>query len=306
LKSPTGLVWVLGRIYCTGTPEDYTQVHSLQDQFSVMPLSAYGKQYVPPTAKVDASVDTKTGVREQVLAMNLDDYFAYLARLMKTNPPSAEDGTAVAEMAHIGLIPGQDFDPNKQNAYGHDVFKDVPRQALMRMMKRVSEQQPVNGWLVFGSNVGDWGPDYLLRSTTAMLGPGWNRPEDAVYPVSEKDTSGNEYNGAQYKYVLHFDKGELPPVKGFWSFTVYDEQKFLAANPLNRYTVSQHDKFTINPDGSIDFYLQADSPGKAKEANWLPTPKAKFSVMMRLYWPSETPPSILNGSWKPPAIKITQ
>ena len=74
-------------------------------------------------------------------------------------------------------------------------------------------------------------------------------------------------------------------------------------NPLNRYTLSQRNKFVTNPDGSVDLYLQADSPGKAKEANWLPTPKAKFVPMMRLYWPKETPPSIIDGTWSPPPIK---
>ena len=172
------------------------------------------------------------------------------------------------------------------------------------MAERVKTQQPINGWVVFGSNVGDWGTDYLLRGTTAMLGPGWNLPEDAVYPLSLKDRNGNDYNGADHKYALHFDKGQFPPVKGFWSLTIYDQDNFLAANPLNRYTLSQRDKFVTNHDGSVDLYLQSDSPGKAKEANWLPAPKGKFGVMIRLYWPKETPPSIIDGTWKPPAIKV--
>lgn len=86
---------------------------------------------------------------------------------------------------------------------------------------------------------------------------------------------------------------------------MYDEERFLAANPLNRYMLSQRDKFVTNPDGSVDLFLQTD-PGKAKEANWLPTPKAKFAVMMRLYIPTDKPPSILDGTWKPPAIKVVQ
>ena len=96
----------------------------------------------------------------------------------------------------------------------------------------------MNGWVVFGSDVGNWGTDYLLRATAAWLGPGWNLPVDAVYPVSQKDANGNDYSGADHKYVLRFDKGQFPPVKGFWSLTLYDELTFLAADPLNRYTVS--------------------------------------------------------------------
>lgn len=124
--------------------------------------------------------------------------------------------------------------------------------------------------------------------------------------LSQKDANGNDYNGADHKYVLHFDKGQFPPVKGFWSLTMYDEHNFLAANSLNRYTLSQRDKFVTNPDGSVDLYLQADSPGKAKEDNWLPAPKANFGVMLRLYWPTDTPPSILDDTWEPTAIKLVQ
>ena len=305
-RSPTGLVWILGRIYCTGTQEDYSKVHALQDKFSVAPLSSYGKPYTPRPAMVDANVDMKTPTVAQVQALSVNDYFSDLAKLLKTNPPAAQDAPIVARMAKIGLVPGQDFDPGKLSAFDKEALNRVPKLGLMKMLGRVKEQQPINGWLVFGSNVGNWGTDYLLRATTAWLGPGWNLPADAVYPLSQKDANGNDYNGADHKYVLHFDKGQFPPVKGFWSLTMYDEHNFLAANSLNRYTLSQRDKFVSNPDGSVDLYLQADSPGKAKEPNWLPAPKAKFGVMLRLYWPTDTPPSILDGTWKPPAIKLVQ
>ncbi|HKV77647.1 MAG TPA: DUF1254 domain-containing protein [Candidatus Sulfotelmatobacter sp.] len=304
-KSPTGLVWILGRIYCAGTQEDYAKVHALQDRFSVVPLSSYGKPYNPPPAEVDTNLDMKTPTPAQIQALSLNDYFSYLAKLLKTNPPAAQDNRILARMAKIGLVPGHDFDASKLS-FDKEALNAVPKSAVMKMLKRVQEQQPTNGWLIFGSNVAKWDTDYLLRATTAWLGPGWNLPADAVYPLSQKDANGNDYNGAEHKYVLRFDKGEFPPVKGFWSLTVYDENNFLAANPLHRYTLSQRDKFVTNPDGSVDLYLQADSPGKAKEANWLPAPKSKFGVMLRLYWPTDTPPSIIDGTWKPPAIKVVQ
>jgi len=95
----------------------------------------------------------------------------------------------------------------------------------------------------------------------------------------------------------------LPPVNGFWSVTLYDKEFFFVPNSINRYNVSQRDKFTFNEDGSVDFYIQADSPGAEKESNWLPAPKGEFILMMRLYWPKEIPPSILDGSWTPPPVK---
>lgn len=304
-KSPTALVWIVGRIYCTGTPEDYANVHALQDQFSAVPLSSYGKPYTPPPGEVDSSVDVITPVNAQVEAMSVTDYFTYLAKLMKTNPPTAADAPIVARMARIGLVPGQDFDPSIVRTFDSESMKAVPKLAMAKMFQRFKMEKSTNGWLYF-HGVGNYGTDYLLRATANMLGPGWNPMKDAVYPSSERDANGDEYDGAKHNYVLHFDKGQLPPVNGFWSLTMYDDKYFFVPNPLNRFTLSQRDTLVTNKDGSVDMYLQADTPGKAKEANWLPAPKAKFVLMMRLYWPKETPPSILDGTWKVPPVKMVK
>src|SRR5690349_13134040 len=109
-KSPTNIVWLLGRIYCTGTPEDYAAVHKLQDECKLVPLSAYGKAYTPPPGKVDPSIDMKTAVREQVNRMDAVSYFKLLCELMKANPPYAADAPQLAKFARIGIVPGQDFD----------------------------------------------------------------------------------------------------------------------------------------------------------------------------------------------------
>ena len=102
---------------------------------------------------------------------------------------------------------------------------------------------------------------------------------------------------------MHFDKGQMPPIDGFWSLTMYDSQFFFVANPLNRYTLSQRNEFKKNADGSVDLYIQHDSPDKGKESNWLPAPADTFKLMMRLYWPKESPPSLLDRTWKVPAVK---
>ena len=301
VKSATGMVWVLGRIYCTGTPEDYKAVHALQDKVTVIPLSAYGKPYTPPPGQVDPNFDMKTAVRKQVDALDIDAYFSRLAQLMKTNRPTAADTPLVARMAKIGLVPGQDYDPSKLSGFDKEAIKAVPKLALLKMAKLLKDQKTTNGWLYFTSGVGNWGTDYPLRAMGNMLGPGWNRPQDAVYPLSQKDASGDEYNGSDHNYVMHFGKGQFPPVKAFWSITLYDPDFFFAPNSINRYELSQRNKFITNPDGSVDMYSQAESPGKAKEANWLPAPKGKFVLVMRLYWPTNRPPSILDGSWTPPS-----
>jgi hypothetical protein len=302
-KSPTGIVWILGRIYCTGTPDDYAKVHALQDKFSLVPLSSYGKPYTPLPGEVDNNLDMKTGVRDQVDHLEVNDYFNYLAKLMKTNPPAAEDAPIVAEMAKIGLVPGQDFDPSKLGAFDKEAIKVVPKLAQVKIMEYFKTAAvPVNGWTYLTNHIGVYGTDYLQRALVTAIGLGANRPQDAIYPTSDKDADGSAYDGNK-KYVMHFDKGQTPPVNGFWSLTMYDADYFFVPNPLNRYTLSSRSKFVLNPDGSFDLYLQADSPGKAKEANWLPAPKAKFMPMLRLYWPKESSPSIIDGSWKPPAIK---
>jgi len=300
-KSPTSMVWILGRIYCTGTPEDYAAVHALQDQFTLVPLSSYGKPFTPPAGTVDPSIDMKTAVREQVNRMDPVSYFTLLAQLMKANPPAAADAPELAKLAKIGLVAGKDFDASKLDA---DFVKRIPQVAFDRIMlqfKVGKSIKNINGWM-FDSEAGVYGMDYLNRAFITAIGLGANRVQDAVYPTSLKDAEGKAYDGAN-KYVVHFPKGQLPPVRGFWSITMYDANYFFVANPINRYSISARQSLKANPDGSIDLYIQNQSPGADKESNWLPAPKDKFILMLRMYWPSEKSPSITNGSWKPPAVK---
>ena len=140
-----------------------------------------------------------------------------------------------------------------------------------------------------------------MRALVTAIGLGANRPQDAVYPTSLKDAKGDAYEGAQ-RYVMNFPKGQLPPVKGFWSLTMYDENYFFVANPLNRYSISARQQLKSNADGSVDLLIQHESPGPDKESNWLPAPAGKFVLMLRMYWPNENDPSILDGTWKIPAV----
>jgi hypothetical protein len=300
-KSPTSIVWLLGRIYCTGTPEDYAAVHALQDQCALVPLSAYGKPYTPPAGTVDTSIDMKTPVRDQVNRMDATAYFTLLAQLMKTNPPAAADAPELAKFAKIGLVAGQDFDATKLNA---DFAKRIPEVAFDRIMLQFKVNKAVkdvNGW-GYTTKAGLYGTDYFMRALVTAIGLGANRPQDAIYPTSLKAADGHAYDGAS-KYVMHFAKGQMPPVSGFWSLTMYDSNYFFVANPINRYSISARQKLKSNPDGSVDLYIQKNSPGPDKEENWLPAPDGKFILMLRLYWPNEKGPSIINGSWEIPPVK---
>lgn len=301
LKSPTNMVWILGRTYCTGTPEDYKACHAIMDKYQLVPLSAYGKPYTPPEGKVDPAIDSKTSVRDQVHKMDAVEYFTLLARLMKDNPPAKEDAPILKKLAKIGLAPGKEFDATKLPA---GAAKAIPLAAQKQIIGHFkSAGSDINGW-IFTTKAGVYGTDYLQRAFITAIGLGANRPQDAVYPTGEVDADGKPFSGAN-KYVVHFPKGQTPPADAFWSITMYNGQYFFVENPLNRYTVSPRNDLKYNADGSLDLYIQNESPGKDKESNWLPAPKDKFILMMRLYWPRETNPSILDGTWRPPGVKIS-
>ena len=298
LKSPTAMVWLLGRIYCTGTPEDYDAVHALQDQFKLQPLSTWGKDFTPPEGKVDAAIDMKTAVRDQVNKLSTDEYFSLLADLMKRNPPAAADAPAMARFKTIGLEPGKPFDGK---ALDSRLDARLPKLSFDRILAHLTSIKRQNGWL-FTTQAGVYGTDYLQRALVTVVGLGANRPQDAVYPMSQRYSLLEAYDGA-HKYELRFPKGQLPPVRGFWSLTMYDEAMFFIANPINRYSMSMRTNPKMEADGSLVIYIQNESPGADKEANWLPAPKDKFRLMLRMYWPNEHAPSIIDGSWTIPAVK---
>jgi hypothetical protein len=182
---------------------------------------------------------------------------------MKTNPPSEADAPQLARFARIGLVPGQSFDASKLKA---DFKQRVPEIGFDRIMLQFKINDAIknqNGW-AFTTKTGIYGTDYLMRGLVTAIGLGANRPQDALYPVSKTDTDDRKYSGAN-KYVMHFPKGQLPPVGAFWSVTMYDPAMFFVNNPLDRYSISPRQNLKTNSDGSTDLYIQHESPGKDKE-----------------------------------------
>ena len=139
----------------------------------------------------------------------------------------------------------------------------------------------------------------LHRAAVAYGGLFANLNADAIYPSASVDADGNVFNGAN-KYVWHLGKGEAPPVKAFWSLTLYDQEGYFVANGINRYTIGDRSTLKKNADGSIDIYIQKDSPGKDKEINWLPAPASEFNLLLRMYWPDMDK---LKSGWNPVAVK---
>jgi hypothetical protein len=301
-EAPTNMVWIIGRTYTSATAQDYENVHAFQDRLSLVPLSAYGKDFTPPEGAVDPDIDMTTSTKDQVTGIDAGTYFRLLASLLKTNPPKADDSEIVARMAKIGLVRGNDWDMSTLDPTTANILATAPQAGLAKIMSHAPNAGTiVNGWQIT-TPAGVYGDDYLQRAYLNWQGPGWNRLEDSIYPITRADSEGNPLNGAR-SYALHFAKGELPPVKGFWSLTMYDSEGFFVPNPLDRVSVNQQSRFKFNEDGSLDLYIQKDSPGAETEDNWLPAPSGAFGLLMRLYWPSEKPPSIVDGSWSPPPVR---
>ena len=301
IRSPTNMVWILGRTFAKETKEDIDAVHQLQHRYTLVPLSAVGKPYTPPPALVDPAVDMKTGVRDQVNALDATTFFNRLALLMRDNPPAPADSSIVARMASVGIVAGQEFDATKLDEAATDALNDLPKRAQQRILGVGKRMQVVNGWR-YATNVGRYGTNYDQRAFVTLAGLGANLPQDAIYPVTQVDATGQPLDGSR-SYVLHFDRGEQPPVKAFWSLTMYSPELFFVANPLNRYQISPNQSpVTTNSDGSLDIYIQHDSPGAEREKNWLPAPTGLFTLMLRMYWPEQP---VIDGSWKPPGITPT-
>src|SRR5262249_12098518 len=157
-----------------------------------------------------------------------------------------------------------------------------------------------NGWQMNTDTMGVYGNFYLKRAIVAMVGLGANQTDDAVYPLNVGDADGNPVM-AERKYVLHFSKDEIPPVDAFCALTMYDAEGFQVANPLNRFAIGDRDPLKSNANGSLDLYIQNESPGPDKESNWLPAPKAgRLGLTLRLYAPK---PQVANGQWNPPPVR---
>jgi hypothetical protein len=302
ITAPTPYAWVIGRTKTDGPP-DYPAVQKIQAGLKAVPLSEWGKAPMPVQVKIDPAVDMKTAPKTQVDTMPAAKYFAYAAELLKLNPPHLTDEPILAQMRRIGIVPGQSFDFEKLPPAVKKALDGAPEaaQALMQW-KLPTLARVANNWSMNTDTMGVYGNYYLKRAIVAQQGLGANVPEDAVYPLNLGDDAGRPLDGAN-KYTMHFAKEALPPVRAFWSITLYDQDGFQVGNTLNRFAVSSWMPFKYNSDGSLDLYFQSESPGKDKEANWLPAPKGPFNLTMRLYSPKA---DVLTGKWNPPAVTRVQ
>ncbi len=289
-------------------PADMANVEKVQAGYKAQPLSAYLKQPAPPApSQIDFLPASTAGIKEH--------FYDYLAFALQFVPPSPEADGIRAKLASIGIGPGKTFD-----------FKELSlehKAAMLLAMKEGNDKvdkyldagvETVNGWKV-GAVFGDrafYNGDWLTRAAAAKGGIYGNDAVEAVYPMTRTDAAGKTLDGSKHNYTITFPAGQLPPVNSFWSVTIYDgKSQLLIKNPIDRYLINSPmlPSMKKNADGSLTLYIQKDSPGADKESNWLPAPNDTIYLVMRLYWPKETPPSILpagKGTWKPPAVLQAQ
>ena len=303
IQAPTSFVWIIGRTQTNG-PADYDAVNKVQDGYRITPLSRWGKSLEPISFKPDPTTDMVTDPLNQVTSMSAAQFFAYGADLMTAYSPHAADWSQLERLKRIGLEQGRPFDLAKADPATRAALERVPVDGLKAIRAKYSSlAKVVNGWQMQTENMGTWGNNYLKRAVIALTGLGANQPEDAIYPQSLTDAAGNPLM-AGVSYVLHFDKSKMPPVNAFWSLTMYDDDGFPVPNSIKRYSIGDSDPLKYNEDGSLDIYIQPESPGRDREANWLPAPKSGgMNITMRLYSPGI---EALDGRWNPPAIKKNQ
>jgi hypothetical protein len=284
--------------------DDMPNVEKVQAGYQARPLSAFLNQPAPPAApKIDFLPATTAGIK--------DNFYDYLDAALQFVPETPETKDLRARLASIGIGPGKKF-----------AFKDLSlehKAAILLAMKEGDDKvdaylktgmKDINGWKV-GSLFGDaafYNGDWLKRAAAAKGGIYGNDAVEAMYPMTRVDGSGVTLDASKHNYTLTFPAGQLPPVNAFWSVTMYDgKTQLLIENPINRYLINSPmlPSMKKNKDGSLTLYIQKESPGKDKEANWLPAPDGEVYLVMRLYWPKDTPPSILpagEGTWQPPAL----
>ena len=245
IAAPTPYVWIIGRTKTDG-PADYDAVHAIQAGYKVTPLSGWGKAPVPVTVKTDPTVDMKTPPMVQADTMPAEAYFTYAAELLKLHPAHLTDQPILAQMERIGIEAGKSFDFGKLDPAVKQALASAPADAHQLMKWKVPTiARVVNYWSMNTDTMGVYGNYYLKRAIVTQLGLGANLPEDAIYPLNLADEAGKPLDGAN-QYTIHFEKGAAPPVRAFWSITLYDADGFQVANVLNRFAVSSWMPFKYN------------------------------------------------------------
>lgn len=299
VHSETDLVSVVGRTQLFN-PKDLANVEKIQAQYQVRPLSVFLGEGASPSAP---AVEWLKPLAPEQARTSLE-FFDQLAFLLQfALPPHQSEVQLRDQFAKIGIVPGKRFDPASLSP----AVRDAMLQGMKDGQAAIDAKRASLGGAtdkLFGDRA-FLGEDYLSRAVGTQVGIGANSREEAMYPLIEKDSTGAALDGTTHRYLLTFAKDQLPPVDAFWSVTMYGlPDQLLVKNPVNRYLINSPmlPQLKKNADGSLTIHVQADSPGKAKESNWLPAPKGPFMLALRYYMPGK---AILDGSWTTPPLVAT-
>ncbi len=301
IQSPTNMVWVIGRIQ-TNSKADIAAVAQLQSGFTLAPFSDLPKPHTETEAQNTATNlqkdSSKVDLNKYLADMPASDFFTRLSELMILQPSSSEDSEAIENLNSIGITADKTF-AGPPSPLHNWIMNHAIAITLDRIHNQLnSDDRLENGWKVQRDSIGNYGTNYAVRAAVAIIGLGALPPAEAAYPNTEVDSQLQPLHGSN-RYRLHFNAGELPPVNAFWSLSMYNDEGFFIANPINRYVIGDRDELNFNADGSLDILIQTDLPQDSNE-NWLPAPTGKFALTMRLYSPK---PSFTDGQWKLPKVE---
>ena len=291
--SSTPWVTILGRTFVKDEA-DLKNVFAIQDQYKLTRLSEWGKSDTsqPKGAEIWKPLDPKTDPLAEWKTIN---------RAMIEVPPAANDADLIQSFARIGVGPGLDVDAqDPATKLGLARAAVDGKKIIAQAFAAAYLQKQVNGWNYPPPATGRPTPsrDWLFRGMQMLAGFVANDPIEATYLNVSLDGEGKPLSGDN-RYVIHFEKGGQPKVKAFWSVTMYNLQYNLVANSINRYSRGDRSGMKLDKDGGLTIYVQKNSPGADKEANWLPAPEGQFFLIMRTYLPAE---DIVDQTWQPPRI----
>jgi hypothetical protein len=283
-------------------PGDLDNVKKVQAGYKVQPLSAFLGQPAPQAAPAIDFIKPLTPETQKTSP----EFFNILNFVLKFCPTVPSEKELMTRFARIGVGAGETFDAGKLSPEMKKAIEEGMADAwaeLAKLQKRVDAQEVTSGDM-FGTRE-YLKNNYLYRMAAAVLGIYGNSKQEAMYPIYTVDADGQKLDGTK-RYAVRFAPGKLPPVNAFWSLTMYElPASLLVANPLNRYLLNSPmlPQFKRDADGGLTLLIQNESPGKDKEANWLPAPKGPFLMAMRLYWPKE---EAMEGKWTAPPLERIQ
>lgn len=299
IRCETELAMVMYRTQLFG-PNDLKNVEEIQRDYRVQPLSRFLGTEAPPVPEAIAFVQPLS-VEEERTSLEFFNILNFILQFCPTHP---SETALMARFAKIGVGAGLKFDAAGLKPEIRKAIEDGRADAWAAydsLEREIANGAPTSGDL-FGTREYLNG-NYLYRMAGAVNGIYGNSRDEAICPAYLTDSDGQPLDASAYRYELHFEPNQLPPVNAFWSITMYDAKKrLLVDNALDRYLINSAMLRGLDrdKDGGMTIYLQYASPGPSKQSNWLPAPNGPFFVAMRLYWPK---PEAFDGTWKPPVLK---